>query len=202
MYSKYLNSSSEYDNIQFKSKLEVRIYKALKTYFKDVKYENHKYELLPPVRCFNVPFYNRIGKTFKQDSRILQSITYTPDFSFFFNNILVLVEAKGKENDVFPYKRQLFRRLLEESTEPVIYFEVRTVREVHMLYKVLQGESEDTFRLRVLIGREIGSLFNKYNKMLENHDWQGLEKLLKKAAVTNEEVYNLLEKFMKNEATH
>lgn len=195
--NKYLNNPIIFEDIQFKSQLEVRLYKTLIKLYKNVEYESKTFELVPTIRCYNIPFYNRIGKTFKQDTRPLRSITYTPDFSFVHNGITVYVEAKGMENDVFPYKRQLFRRFLENLNKPVMYFEVRTVKEIMEMDKILQKESSDTLKLRQLLSNVIPDLFAKYIKLLEAHDWNKLKKLLQKVNVNNNEINYLLDEKIK-----
>lgn len=47
------------------------------------------------------------------DKKRLLPITYTPDFTFIYKDLYVILEVKGFPNDVFPYKFKMFRQLLE-----------------------------------------------------------------------------------------
>lgn len=81
---------TEYDGIQFKSKLEAFTYKALKDNKIQVEYEPTKYILLPG---------------FKFNDTVIRPMTYTPDFI----GANFIIECKGRPNDVFPYKWKWFK---------------------------------------------------------------------------------------------
>lgn len=80
---------NEYDGIKFKSKLETYVYKQLKAHNLFVEYE--------PIKFILIPSFTFYGKK-------IRAMTYTPDFVG--NNFII--EAKGKPNDVFPYKWKWF----------------------------------------------------------------------------------------------
>ena len=80
------------DEISFKSKLEGYVYSRLKEEKLKADYEPIKFELVPSF----------------QDKKI-RPMTYTPDFVG--NNFII--EAKGRPNDVFPYKWKLFMYYLK-----------------------------------------------------------------------------------------
>lgn len=121
--------SKTFNGINFKSLLEVGIYKILLQEGFNPKYEEQKFIIWEGFRP-NVPFYNKNKKNnnLKLDMGKLRDITYTPDFTFYYKNKLIIIEAKGFENDVFPIKKKMFRKLLEEwrQTKLVdsIYFEI------------------------------------------------------------------------------
>ena len=121
----------EYNGIKFKSTLEKRLYiHMLKLGIKPL-YEANKYVLSEKV-IPKVPFFNRTKrKTFHKIMSPIREVTYTPDFEFLYGAVWCIIEAKGKENDVFPFKRNLFRKMLETWDSPVAYFEVRTIRELN-----------------------------------------------------------------------
>lgn len=78
-----------YNGIQFKSQLETYVYKQLKAHSLKADYEPIKFELIPSfVFC---------GKK-------IRAMTYTPDFVG--DNFII--EAKGRPNDVWPYKWKWF----------------------------------------------------------------------------------------------
>jgi hypothetical protein len=132
-------ASVKFAGITFKSALEVRIYKALKAEGINPDYEKHTYTLSPKISP-TVPFYNRTPtKGFHQIKGPVQPITYTPDFTFELNGVFVIIEVKGFENDVFPVKRNLFRKYLETMKRPVMYFEIRTKKELIESLKVIKS---------------------------------------------------------------
>lgn len=132
-------TTTKFAGITFKSALEVRIYKALKTEGIDAEYEKHTYTLSPKV-VSTKPFYNRTPtKGFHRIQGTIQAITYTPDFTFKLNDVFVILEVKGFENDVFPIKRNLFRKYLEKVKYPVMYFEIRTKKELMEALKAVKN---------------------------------------------------------------
>jgi hypothetical protein len=82
-----------YDGIEFKSKLETYVYKQLKAHNLKAEYEPIKFELIPA--------FTFCGKK-------IRAMTYTPDFVG--DNFII--EAKGRPNDVWPYKWKWFMWLL------------------------------------------------------------------------------------------
>lgn len=69
----------------------------------------------------------------------VRDITYTPDFTIFHNNTLFIIEAKGKENDTYPIKKKLFRKVLESTKIPCIYFEVHTKKELLEVIDIIKS---------------------------------------------------------------
>ena len=124
-------SPLEYDNITFKSKLEKMVYQTLKENSFPVKYEPQKFIIWEGFRP-SVPFYDKDKNTrmLKLDSKKVINITYTPDFVFTYNNHLIIIEVKGIENDIFPLKKKMFRKWLEENHPNSIYFEIYTKRQL------------------------------------------------------------------------
>jgi hypothetical protein len=132
-----------YDNIQFNSALEVSCYKCLKLSNIPFSYEPITFEIFKGFRLNKVNFYHQksnSNKTFdifvnkKKEKEKITSITLTPDFKIDNTKYLILIETKGFANDVYPYKRKLLFKYLEENLsenyEGVYYFEPRNVRQV------------------------------------------------------------------------
>lgn len=128
------------DNITFKSKLEVTIYKELLRAGFNPKYEEQKFVIWEGIKPTK-PFYNRDIKTkmLKLDMGKMRDITYTPDFTFKYKKYLIIIEAKGFENDTFPIKKKLFRGLLETMKTPVIYFEVYTKKQLVQAIEIIKS---------------------------------------------------------------
>ena len=130
---------SVFNGITFKSKLEESFYKTLKAANLDPDYELMKFILIDGFRP-TVPFYNRSkSKVFRLDMGKVRDITYTPDFTLLYNDTLFIIEAKGIENDTYPLKKKLFRRLLESMKVPCVYFEVHTKRELLEVIKIIKS---------------------------------------------------------------
>lgn len=135
------------DGIHFRSKMEARVYSILKENGFDIDYEKRTFDLLsgfyPTVECYD-RHYDRKQKseTFGLSQDKVMAITYTPDFSIEINGILVLLEVKGKENDTYPLKKKMFRRLLESLKEMTgkrfIFIEVHTLRETRSVVEFLK----------------------------------------------------------------
>lgn len=64
------------------------------------------------------------------DNSILSDITYTPDFILCEEGYVIIIEVKGNPNDVYPYKKKMFLKLLEEKQENYIFIEVRNKGQV------------------------------------------------------------------------
>ena len=135
---------SVFNGITFKSKLEESFYKTLKAANLDPDYELMKFILIDGFRP-TVPFYNRSkSKVFRLDMSKVRDITYTPDFTLLYNDTLFIIEAKGIENDTYPLKKKLFRRLLESMEVPCVYFEVHTKRELLEVIKIIKSYGKAT----------------------------------------------------------
>jgi hypothetical protein len=168
--------------IEFKSYLESMIYKTLVEKGITPLYEKRTFEFVPKIRP-TIPFYNRVNKVFTLDSKPLRPITYTPDFTFEHNGILIIIEAKGFENDVYPVKKNLFRRYLENLNQPAMFFEIRTKKELLVALNLINMESLQVQRLRKLIPSLPEKDISIGMKLLEARDWGELYNLVSSAIV-------------------
>lgn len=132
-------TAKEYNGIKFKSQLEVAIYKVLLQEGFKPKYEEEKYIIWKGF-IPKVPFYNKDKATrlLKIESGKLRDITYTPDFTFKYKDTLVIIEAKGFENDVFPIKKKLFRKYLEDNIPSSLYFEIYTQKQLKQAINIIK----------------------------------------------------------------
>lgn len=105
--------------------LEITCYKTLIEKGFNPAYEERKFTIWEGFKP-TISYYNKDNKTglLKLDNKKLIDITYTPDFTFMYKDILVIIEAKGIENDVFPIKKKLFRGWLESQDFKTVFFEV------------------------------------------------------------------------------
>ena len=184
------------NGIKFKSTIEGRVYAWLLEEGIKPKYEAKTYELSTSIRP-TIPFFNRVGRLFGLDMRPVQAITYTPDFTFGFNGILIIIEVKGIENDVFPYKRNLFRKYLEDTETPVMFFEIRTKKELKEALRIIRAEDSQVQQVRKLITSLPDKDISKAHKLLEGRNWAELHKItslaikrVEKANANGEPMYN------------
>lgn len=130
----------EYNGIKFKSLQEVSIYKELLSAGFKPEYEKNTYIIWEGYKP-SIPFYDLDLKTkqLKLKQEKLRNITYTPDFVFEYKSVFVIIEVKGFENDVFPIKKKLFRRWLEENKQNCLFFEIRSKKQLLEAIKIIQN---------------------------------------------------------------
>lgn len=141
-------SPKEYNGIKFKSQLEVMTYKTLLQEGIEPSYEKETYVLWDGF-VPTVPFYTKnkfkrkdrrievLSPSTCRDNRPLSQITYTPDFTFDYNGKHIIIEDKGIQNDVYPYKFKMFRNGLEQR-EDKDRFEVWEIHTKKQLLECLQ----------------------------------------------------------------
>lgn len=147
-------TATSYQNIEFKSKLELMAYKTLVEEGFSPQYEPVRYEIwskqVPTVPFYTKGKFKKLNKNLTalsldtvKDMRSLSAIHYTPDFIFTYKDKTIFLELKGMENDVYPYKMKLFRAYLEQQPDKGNYeiWEVYTKRQLLTLIKHLHEES-------------------------------------------------------------
>ena len=100
-----------FDGIDFKSKLEMYTYKALKREGIPAKYEGETIQLIEPF-VDPAPFIKSHGNApLKEKTSKVQGIKYTPDFIDKLDNPFFgfYVEVKGRRNENFGMRVKLFR---------------------------------------------------------------------------------------------
>lgn len=145
--SKYKNVFIIYDNIKFKSKLEVNCYKILRENGFNPEYEPIKIKIFEGESLkINGYIPNKSTRDLERISNILP-ITYKIDFFFTkkVNNrtIYIFIEAKGRPNDVYPIKKKMFLSYLNSNydTNPddVYFFEVHNIKQIHQCIKIINS---------------------------------------------------------------
>lgn len=133
-------SPLEFDGIFFKSKLEKMIYQTLRENNLPVEYEPQKFIIWEGFRP-TVPFYDKDKTTrmLKLEKKKIISISYTPDFVFRYNDYLIIIEAKGMENDRFYLKKKMFRKWLENNEPKSIYFEIYTKKQLLQAIDIIKA---------------------------------------------------------------
>lgn len=136
-------TSTEYNGIKFKSILECSCYKKLEASGLEFYYESEKINLWKGIKLRNITVCapkklkpGKYGKFLDIQKRALLDITYTPDFIVIKGNYKIYFDVKGKENDVYPIKKKMFLKYLEEKNDGInyIFFEPHSIR--HMLQAI------------------------------------------------------------------
>lgn len=115
-----------YNDIVFRSKLECDAYKLLISEGFTPEYESYSFILLEgftPQKPFYINGEPQIDK--KGRPKINQSWKYTPDFIVKYNGIKIYIEMKGFPNDLWPYKRKMFLKMID--SENSLFFEVSSI---------------------------------------------------------------------------
>lgn len=136
-------TSTEFNGIKLKSKLEVMVYKTLLQEGFKPNYEPTKYIIWegfkPSVLTYKP---DKSGELVIQNKKLID-ITYTPDFLFVApdNKTLVILEVKGFCNDLYPVKEKMFRKFLEELSEnynqSIIFFQIKTKKQLLQAIKII-----------------------------------------------------------------
>lgn len=134
----------QYDGITFRSKLEVKVYMALKDAGYEPEYEVEKITLLPSFRP-TVRWYidGEAQATKKGLNKTVIAKTYTPDFRLRLDGVTVYIEAKGKPNDAYPVTRKLFLSWLTRQKENIIFAEIHSLRGLHEFLTQLKTINEE-----------------------------------------------------------
>lgn len=146
-----------YNNIKFKSIIEVMVYKTLLQYGFNPIYEPVKYILWEGFRP-TVPFYTRSKGKNKLNLTKLINITWTPDLYLEYEGMKIIIEVKGKSNDVFPYKLKLFRKLIESfvDRDKYLIFEIFTKKQLLEAIEIIKsyGTSRENEELNKVLTKE------------------------------------------------
>ena len=182
---KILNATPvDFQDIHFKSTIEKTIYKALIQQGITPLYEGFTYTLSPDLRPQKVPYYTRRKERGVPQTKLclemspIDPITYTPDFTFMLNGIFVIIEVKGFVNDTYQLKRNLFWKYLENDDGPVMYFEVRSKKELLRALEVVRMETPQIQKLRQLVPKLLEKEIPACYKCLDKRDFVGMEQIV------------------------
>lgn len=132
------------NNIEFKSKIEASVYKHLLQAGFDPVYEGMTFTIWEGFKP-TIPYYTWSGKSNKLNNTKLRDITYTPDFTFMYENKLIIIEVKGYTNDVFPYKFKMFRKFLESRpyAKNILIFEIFSIKQLKECINIIKSYDPD-----------------------------------------------------------
>ena len=140
MENKKIKNASKhtYNDIEFKSSLEVTVYKTLLQEGFNPEYEPETFIVWEGFKP-TTPYYTRNRGKLKLNSIVVRDITYTPDFIIKYGNKTIVIEVKGFCNDTFPIKRKMFRKYIEGKSD-FMYFEIYSKRELLEAIKIIRNE--------------------------------------------------------------
>ena len=135
-------TTTVYNNISFKSKLEVSCYKKLETSGFTFTYESDKIVLWSGESISNVAVYEP-DKTKQLSKKIqgfkLRDMTYTPDFKLYHKGYTIYFDVKGHVNDVYPIKKKMLIQHLNNIVgEKYIFFEPHNVRQMLQTIEIIK----------------------------------------------------------------
>ena len=85
----------------------------------------------------------RSSKGLRLCNGLIQPITYTPDIYVKYKDLDIWIECKGFTNDVFPYKKKMFRKLLDNiyinTGQKSIYFEIYTKKQLLQAIEIIKS---------------------------------------------------------------
>ena len=117
--------SKTYNNITFRSKLEVSCYKRLEASGLSFSYEPERINLWEGEKIYNVPVFEQ-----KKGVKLMQSLpnpfklrnmTYTPDFKVVYKGTIIYIDSKGFATDMYMLKRKMFIQHLEQKDDDYNY---------------------------------------------------------------------------------
>lgn len=109
-------TSIVYNDIKFKSHLELYMYKILLLSGFEFEYESHSFVVLDSFTDKN-NLYSKHNKSFIQrGKRKVIGIKYTPDFVVKVDEkIKFIIETKGRPNEGFPLRLKMFRKFISDN---------------------------------------------------------------------------------------
>lgn len=132
------------DGIQFKSKLELTVYDYFKKMGVNLEYEKLTFVLMDGF-VIRQPVYDKDSKkNLKRITRKVLKTTYTPDFSFKGRNALYVLEIKGFANDVFPLKKKMFLREINDCEQEIFYIMIYSQKDMREAYQIIHDNEVES----------------------------------------------------------
>lgn len=129
-----------YNEITFKSKLDLMAYKLLEEKGFKPQYEQNTFIIWQGFKPV-VPFFtkNKARQVINNNKKLI-NITYTPDIYFEYRGYKVIIEMKGFTNDVYPIKVKLFRKYIEQLQDSNNYllFELYTKQQLLTAIQIIE----------------------------------------------------------------
>ena len=155
-----------YKGIKYKSILEVSCVKELEKAGLNFRYEKEKFNIIEGFTPA-LHFYQSVQKGLvKQDKKngdciAMKPISYTPDFWYGDDHVLIFIETKGYKNDVYPYKRKLFFRHMSEyklrykENMEIYFFELKNVRDIKESINIIKDIIKNEYKKNIGLHKKI-----------------------------------------------
>ena len=132
-------TSTSYNNIIFKSKLEVSCYKKLETSGFSFSYEADKIVIWEGLKITHAIAYlpDKTKLLIPKTNFKIRNITYTPDFKIDYKGYTIYVDAKGFANDIYPIKKKMFIQYID-SLVKCRFFEVHSVKQMLQAIEIIK----------------------------------------------------------------
>lgn len=143
MYNQKVKNAtpSTYNSIQFRSLLEVACYKKLQESGLNFTYESQKLVIWEGFKLSKVKYFCPKGNNLSENTTKLISITFLPDFIVRYKNYIIIFDVKGKANDVYPLKKKLLLKKLEELSNDDSDNSIYIFMEPHSVKQMVQAIS-------------------------------------------------------------
>lgn len=136
--------SKTYNNITFRSKLEVSCYKRLETSGLTFSYEPERIDLWEGQHIYNVPVFEqkkglKLMKSLKNPFK-LRNMTYTPDFKVIHKDTIIYIDSKGFATDMYMLKKKMFIQHLESKNDnyKYMFFEPRNLTHMDQTIEIIK----------------------------------------------------------------
>lgn len=146
--NKYRSNIYNFNNIKFKSRLEVSCYKLLIEAGLNPSYESEKIILWEGFKPSKISYYSpkKIKRGYftslmQKQERVLLSITYTPDFIVKKDNFIIYFDVKGLPNDTYPIKKKMFLKYLENKEDEFnyVFFEPHNIGQIKQCIQIINN---------------------------------------------------------------
>lgn len=137
-----------FDNIKFKSRLELTCYKKFKEANLDFTYETEKVVLWEGFKPSSISIYSpkkesrgRYKGILEEQTKKLLNVTYTPDFIVTKGNYKIYLDVKGMPNDTYPIKKKLFLKVLEGRDDGLkyLFIEPHNTRQITQAIEIIKN---------------------------------------------------------------
>lgn len=133
----------EVNNIRFKSIVESKAYQLFLESDLEFEYEPTKFILwtgkklervtvLAPKKIRRGKYGRELINNSPESLRRVLDISYTPDFIVWWKNYIIYIDVKGMENDVYPLKKKMFLKYLDNIEDEFtrIFAEPHSIKQV------------------------------------------------------------------------
>ena len=137
---------------KYHSKLEQTCARLLEEAGLNFRFETEKFNLIEPFTPA-LHFYKSTPQGLKKQVKkngtcmAMKAISYTPDFWYGDDKILIFIETKGYRNEIYPYKRKLFFRHMsayklcgreEDRNIEIYFFEPSKAKEIRECIEIIK----------------------------------------------------------------